>query len=302
VLRRIAPPLAIAAALIALAVPAAAPAASARGGDRDAIVVIVGDVAVARGEVVDGVYIASGDARIAGRVDGDVVVFSGDVTVSGTIDGSLVVTDGVTRLLPGAEVADDVVYGDERPAIAPGARVRGDLENESWPDLGSLGVFIGFFAFWLAIGVSAALLGALLLLISPRAADAIYTQMRERIGPTIAIGIAIGIVLPVAAVLAAITLLGIPLAVGIVLALLPLAAIAYVASAWALGRLIVKPPRKRIFAFLAGLAILRALALVPVLGFLVGLVTIVFGFGLIGAAIGAAREPRTPAVARTPGS
>jgi hypothetical protein len=287
---------------LALVAPAAAEATGAESHDDDAVVVIVGDVTVPRGEVVEGVYIASGDARIAGRVDGDVVVFSGDVTLAGTIDGNLVVTDGVARLLPGARVTGDVHYGDEHPVVAPSARIGGEIEGEGWGDFADLGVFIGFFALWLAIGVSAALLGALLLLIAPRAADAIYAQARGRIGPVIAIGIAIGIVVPVAAVVAAITLLGIPLAIGIVLFLAPLAAIAYVASAWTLGRAIVKPPRKRIFAFLAGLAILRLLALVPVLGFLVGLAAVVFGLGLIGAAIGAAREPAGPAPAQSPGS
>ena len=70
---------------MALAAPAAASAASTGGHEpRTAIVVISGDVTVARGETVDGVFVASGDARIAGEVDGDVVVLSGDVLVSGT--------------------------------------------------------------------------------------------------------------------------------------------------------------------------------------------------------------------------
>ena len=287
--------------LLARAAPASAPAASAADND-DAIVVISGDVAVARGETVDGVYVASGDARIAGRVDGDVVVFSGDVTLLGTIDGDLFVADGVARLLPGAQVTGDVNYGDDRPRVAATARVGGEVSEQGWPDLGGLTILVGGFVIWLAVSVSAALLGILLLLIAPRAADAIYARARERIGPLIAIGIAIGIVLPLAAFLAAITLLGLPLAIGIGLALLPLAAVAYVASAWALGRAIVKPPRNRILSFLAGLAILRLIALVPVLGWLVGLAAVVFGLGLIGAAIGAAREPAGPLPARTPGS
>ena len=70
-------------------------------------------------------------------------------------------------------------------------------------------------------------------------------------------------------------------------------------AAWALGRVIVKPPRERILSFLAGLAILRALALVPILGLLVWLAAVIVGLGLIGAAIGAAREP---AAAQSPGS
>jgi hypothetical protein len=300
VLRRVLS-VAIPALLIALAAPASAPAASAPN-EQDAVVVISGDVGVARGEVVNGVYIASGDARIAGRVDGNVVVFSGDVTLSGTVDGDLFVASGLARLLPGSRVTGDVSYGDEHPAVSLDARVLGDVTEQSWPDLGGASIIVGGFLVWLAIGVSAALLGILLLLIAPRAADAIHVQMRDRIGPTIAIGIAIGIVLPLAAVLAGVTLLGLPLAIGIFLALLPIGAVAYVASAWVLGRTIVKPPRHRMLSFLAGLAVLRLLALVPVLGLLVGLAAVVFGLGLIGAAIGAAREPAGPEPAQSPGS
>jgi hypothetical protein len=300
VLRRFVP-LAMAMALLALAAPAVAPAASA-GDDDDAIVVIAGDVGVARGNVVGGIYVASGDVRVAGRVDGDVVVLSGDVTVAGTIDGELVVADGLIRLLPRAVVTGDVSYGDDRPAIAPAARVGGEVSEADWPDLGGLAGILAGFVFWLAVTVSTAVLGALLLLISPRAADAIHAQTRERIGPVIAIGIAIGIVLPITAFIAAITIIGLPLAIGIGLALLPLGAVAYVASAWVLGRVILKAPRERILAFLAGLAILRLLALVPVLGFLVGLAATVFGLGLIGAAIGAARESGEPEPAQSPGS
>ncbi len=289
-------------ALIALLL--AAPAGAARdhrgaiGGvahqDRsdpdNAIVVISGDVTVARGHVVKGVYVASGDVRIAGQVDGDVFLASGDAVISGRIDGDLVTFGGQARLLPTARVTGDVNYGDERPIVAAAAVVNGDVQKESWNDGLGLLPFIGAFVLWFAIGISSVVLGCILLLIAPRAADVIAAQTRERTGVTIAIGLAIFISLPIAAVISAITVLGLPLAFGILLALMPLAAIAYVAAAWALGRAIVKPPRERILSFLAGLAILRALALIPFLGGLVGFAAVVFGFGLIGAAIGAARS------------
>lgn len=278
---------------------AVAGAVAQSGGDADeATVVINGDVTVERGETVEGVFIANGDARIAGRVDGDVVLAAGDALVSGQIDGNLVTIAGRARLLPTARLDGDLIYGDERPQVAPAA-VAGSVEKEDWADSIGLFPFIGAFVFWLAMSISAALLGILLLLVAPRAADALFAQGHERIGPTIAIGIAIFIVLPLAAFLAAITLVGLPLAIGIGLALLPLAAVAYVTSAWALGRAIVKPPRQRILAFLAGLAILRVLALVPILGVLAWLAAVVVGLGLIGGAIGAARAP---AGARTQGS
>ncbi len=287
------------------AVTPAASAAGAQSDSGDAVVVVRGDVDVPRGEVVDGVYVVSGDVRIAGHSTGDVVVLAGDALIGGRIEGDLLIASGQARLLPRAYVSGDLRYGDERPIVAPGAIVRGDVSKESWGDWSGFLPVIGI-VFWLAIGLSAAILGALLLLIAPRAADVLEERSRERIGPVIAIGIAIAICLPIAAVIAAITLVGLPLAFGILLALLPLAAVAYVCSAWVLGRRIVKPPRSRILAFLAGLGILRAIALIPILGGIVGLAATVFGLGLIGAAIGAAREPRqaqpSPPPARSPGS
>ncbi|HET9198757.1 MAG TPA: hypothetical protein VFN92_10950 [Solirubrobacterales bacterium] len=282
-------PLATLLLLALLALPAGAPA-QISSQEKDAIVVISGDVSVPHGESVDGVVVVSGDVRLAGHVDGDVVLVSGDALVSGRIDGSLVTIGGQARLLPSAFVGGNVHYGDERPVVAGSAIVRGDVSREDGLDALDLLPFISLFLLWLAIGVSMAVLGSLLLLISPRAADAVEARSRERIGPLIAIGIAIAIALPVAGAIAAVTVVGLPLGFVILLALAPLWAVAYCVSAWVLGRRLVKAPRNRILAFLAGLAILRALALVPVLGLLVGIAAGVFGLGLIGAAIGAARE------------
>lgn len=289
-IRRVSP-LAVLVALAALLLPAAA-AAETRAEDGDAIVVVSGDVTVPRGESVDGVFIVSGDLRLSGHVDGDVVLVSGDALVSGRIDGSLVTIGGQARLLPQAFVSGNVHYGDERPEVAGAAIVRGDVSREDGLDSVDFLPFISVFLFWVAVGVSMAILGVVLLLIAPRAADALQERSRERAGPVIAIGVAVAISLPVAGAIAAVTLVGLPLGFLILLALLPLGAIAYCVAAWALGRRIVGPPHGRILAFLAGLAILRALALVPIVGFLVGLAAAIFGLGLIGAAIGGAREPK----------
>lgn len=299
-LRRLSFLAALLAALVLAAPAAGAAGVGADGGDP--VVVIVGDVSVPPGETVDGVVLASGDARIAGDVDGSVVVFSGDLLLSGRVDGDVFVADGTARLLPSAEVTGDVEYGDERPEIALDARVHGDVAEQDFPDLGGAVPWIAGFAFWLAITLSTWVLGALLLLVAPRAADALDARSRERVGPLIAIGIAVFLVVPILAFLAAITLLGLPLAVAIGLAMLPLWAVAYVVSAYVLGRRVLGPPRHRMLAFLAGLGILRLIAFVPVLGWLVGLAAVIFGLGLIGTAIGAAREGAEQEPAGSPGS
>lgn len=283
----------------------ALPATAAAWNNDEPAVVIYGDVRVEEDEGVDGIYVARGDVRLDGGSTDDVVVFSGNATIGGRIEGDLVTFDGQPYLLPGAYVSGDVRYaGDQRPLISRNATVGGDVVKEDWDDSLEVLPFVGAVALWLGIGVSLAILGVLLLLIAPRAADAISARSRDRVGVVIAIGIAVAICLPLAAGLAALTLVGLPLAFVILLALLPLAALAYVAAAYALGRRIVQPPRSRLGAFLAGFAILWALTLIPVLGFLVGLAAVVFGLGLIGAAIGAAREhpAEAPAPARSPGS
>ena len=132
------------------------------------------------------------------------------------------------------------------PRISPGARVGGDVQKETWTDLPGLYSIVGALVLWLAVGISSAILGILLLLLSPRAADAIFEQAQDRFWTAVGIGVAIVVAVPIAIFVAAITLVGLPLSIALGLATLPFAAIAYVTAAWALGRVIVKPPRGRI--------------------------------------------------------
>jgi hypothetical protein len=136
-------------------------------------------------------------------------------------------------------------------------------------------------AVWLAGTISTLLFGLLLLWLAPRAADAVFEVARGAVGPAIGWGIGLFIGLPVIGVIALITLVGIPFGAGLLLALFPLYALGYVTSGWLLGRRLVKPPRGRPLAFLAGWAILRVAAIVPVLGELVWLAATVYGLGVL---------------------
>lgn len=277
--------------VLAVAAAAAAPADAARaGGSDNAVVVITGDVEVARGESVDAVVVIDGDVRIAGHVDGSVVVVNGTTTISGTVDGDLVTIAGPARLLPGALVDGDLQYGDEKPVVAPGATVTGDIDHEGWTDAAGVFAVVGALALWLAVTVSTLILGLLLLVAAPQAADAALRQARSQIWVAVAVGLAAFIALPVVGVIAAVTLVGLPLGIALLMALVPLWAVGYVTGAWLLGRRLVGPPRHRFVAFFAGWGILRGLALIPILGFLVGLAATVVGVGALGLAAGAARR------------
>ncbi|HMJ02831.1 MAG TPA: hypothetical protein VK506_07810, partial [Conexibacter sp.] len=67
-----------------------------------------------------------------------------------------------------------------------------------------------------------------------------------------------------------------------------------VASAWIVGRRIVSERRSPWLALLAGWGVLRLLALIPVVGFLVGLVATVIGLGSLVVALWRLRGPAAP--------
>jgi cytoskeletal protein CcmA (bactofilin family) len=255
---------------------AAAPA-QAKDDDR---VVIHGPVEIGPGQTAGDVIVAHGDVTVAarGRVTGDLIVASGDVRVAGSVEGDLVSLADRAVLGPRARVGGDLFYGDDKPVIPPGATVEGDVERVHIDE--GLGFAAGL-AIWLGITISALLLGLMLLWLFPRAAAAVYETARERLGAAFGFGLLAFIVLPIVAVLLLVTVVGLPLGLLLLLALAPIYALAYTVAAYALGQRILGPERGRFVAFLAGLAILRVLAIVPVLGGIVWFAATVFGLGLL---------------------
>lgn len=112
---------------------------------------------------------------------------------------------------------------------------------------------------------------------------------RTRVGPAIGWGLLAFFGLPILAIIALLTVVGIPLGLGLLAALGLIYALGYSASAWILGRSILRAPAAWIVAFLVGWGILRVVALVSILGELVWFVAVVFGLGALAVAIWRAR-------------
>ena len=283
----------VATALLLLAGPAAAPALAAP--DR---IVITGGAAVAAGETVHDVVVIDGPVRVAGRVTGGVVALSGTVTISGSVDGRVTAVSSRARLLPGARVGGDLVYGDEPPEIAPAARVEGEVSDEGWSDFwAGPGPWIARFLFWLTVSLSTLVLGLAWLALGPRAAPAVWTIASARTGAAAALAAGLFIGLPALAVIALATGVGFPLGIGLILALLPLAAVGYVATCWLVGRRVRGEGAGRVPAFLVGWAIMRVIALVPFLGGLAWVAGSAFGLAALTLAAWYAGDPRRSAPA-----
>ena len=244
-----------------------------------------------RGQTVGDVVVVDGSVRINGRVTGDVVAISAPVRINGPVEGDVVSIAERVVIGAGGRVNGDLSYVDEKPLITVPGAVGGKTEKLKFDDIFTpWSAIAAWIALWLAVSVSSLLLGLALLWLAPRSLEAALEVARTSTGPAIGIGLAVFFGLPAVAVLLMITLLGIPLGIAVLLSLLPIYAIGYTASAYALGRAIVKPPTGRFLAFLAGWGILRVIALIPVLGGLAWFAATVFGLGALTIALWRSRR------------
>jgi hypothetical protein len=272
-----------------LAVPTAAVAQTEPGTvePRDQIV-LSGDVQVRRGQEVGEVVVLHGTATVAGVVRGDVVVLDGRIDVTGQVSGAVVSVGGSVALGPSSHVLGDVLAHD-RVTAAPGARVEGDVREGVTFTFRAPIEALGPFAPWLAVWCSVLAFGLLLLLVGPRAADAVSSAAHGSPWASLGWGFAAFVALPLAGVIGVFSLVWLPLGLGLLLSLFLLYSVGLAWSAFVLGRVLWHEPRSRMLAFIIGWAILAALAAIPFVGGIVWVAGAVFGLGSCTMAIWRAR-------------
>jgi hypothetical protein len=252
-------------------------------------IVLSGDVQVRRGQEVGEVVVLHGTATVAGVVRGDVVVLDGRIDITGQVSGAVVSVSGSVALGPSSRVLGDVLAHGPVSA-APGARVDGEVREGVTFTFRAPIEALGAFAPWLAVWCSVLALGLLLLLVGPRAADAVSSAAHGSPWASVGWGLAAFVVLPVAGVIGVFTLVWLPLGLGLLLSLFLLYSVGLAWSAFALGRVLWHEPRSRMLAFLIGWAILAAVAAIPFVGGVVWVAGAVFGLGSSTVAIWRARR------------
>lgn len=261
--------------LVCWLLPAAGAAAAAGDGDDGDRIVLVGSVLVDRDETAKTIVVVDGDVTIRGEVSGDVVVFDGDITIRGSVAGDVVALSGLATLGRRGRVAGDLVYGDDTPVQAPGSQVAGEVKKIDFADIS----VIAAIGIWVGVTISLLLLGLVLLLLAPRAGEALVRTSRAKPLPSALVGLLAFFLLPAIAIAACITVIGLPLGIVLLLLVLPLYVFGYLTAALVLGSLVLK--KGRVLAFVAGLVILQLLTLIPIAGGLVGFLAVFFGLGVL---------------------
>lgn len=268
--------------------------------DDSVLVRVNGSAQVTTNEVIDVVVVVDGDADIAGTIGDVLVIVNGTATVTGTINGDVVVVNGTLRLEDSARVNGDVHLADSQLQRTPGAVVTGDIEDDwyvSWSDWWSWwDTLIFTVLFWLSTTLALIVLGLIFAAIGGRQLAAASHLISNQTGASIVGALLLFIVLPIIAVIAFFTIIGIPIGLMLTFFVLPVIwVLGYVVAGTRLGMAIIERQKTNPHPYLAavlGIFILQLITLIPVLGGLVAFLAGLIGSGAL--AVLAWRAWRTP--------
>ncbi len=228
-----------------------------------------------------------------GIVSGNVNAYGASATLRGSIKGdALFVLDdeGALRLSPTASVGRDLEYHSNIEAtIDQGANVSGVVRMVK--QTGKQGVFDEFTGSLVSLWRLAKLFGLLvvglvLLSILPKTSTKIVGTMRSKPWISFAVGLVGLVVVPIAAVILMVTIIGIAAAL-IALALYLIAlyvAEVYVSlflGTWILGLIRKNKPSPALWAFILGAVIFSALTMIPWLGWFLKFIGVLFALGAL---------------------
>lgn len=249
----------------------------------DFLLRINGPIAVNANEEVGTVVVISDNAVISGIVTNDLIVIDGNATVTGTVEGSVTIFSGTLNLAGNSRVAGDVNLFDSTVNRAQGATVEGSISKSSY-DWSGWELFAFSVYLWISMTIVLIVAGLIFAAVGGRQLMASGDLMTRKVGPSILAAVIVGIGIPILAVVAMLTVLGIPLGLGLLLFLIPaLWFFGYLVAGTKLGAIILRQQSSDhpYLATVLGLILLQAISLVPFLGGFVAFLAGIFGTGAL---------------------
>ena len=253
---------------------------------------ILGDVRVEKGEVYsDDLVCIGGKATVEGTVEGDVVVIGGELDFSGEA-GSVVVIAGKTTMAAGSVVHKDLIHMMGEFHKDPGVTVHGqsiDVGSHLPPHIQRL-LSRGLLGFIVVLRVVSLIITLAVLLLIVLLAPERVARMSEVLEPrwpaSLGFGVLGYVIFIVLAIILAITLIGIPLAVLLGLAVWVLGLMGIAAIMMSLGKRVglgtglIGPDPSVLACVFVGFLVVALVRFIPVVGELAWLVLSVMGLGL----------------------
>ena len=277
----------------------------AAGGNVRLDAIVDGGARVAGGEVSIGpaTVIEGGTSLTGGKIDFDgeahdyLHAAGGRVRIGGVVQGDVEVQADELRIAPGARIDGKLVHrGPRPPEVAADARIAGGIEHletrqrRVWEraedEVRSIAGWIARIALLAGVFLAGALYFGLFPRFAARAAEAI----RSAPLPSLGLGLALLLCVPVVGVMLLLTIVGIPLALLLAPLYLLLLLLGWINAGAFLGQRAFaalgrdgpqEPPAVRLLALLAGLVLLWLLRQLPYVGGLVGFLALLAGMGAL---------------------
>jgi cytoskeletal protein CcmA (bactofilin family) len=242
---------------------------------------------------------ASESSTLDGRVGRDLIVFAETTAVNGSVGGNARLAGETVSIGPNADIAGELtIHSGGEPDISADASLSAGPNIERTEDDSSGSSFFGRIVWRFLAWAASFIYGLVVLFLAPRMVPRVVENL-SRYGVSIGLGAVALVAIPIAIVVVCLTLVGIP--VGLIAAagyaLCVYSAQVFVGS-WIgqamLGKSTTKSEAIRRLAL--GLAILHIAVLVPVMGGIVRLAVVLWGFGaFILALLGSPRSEIVPA-------
>jgi hypothetical protein len=282
------------------------------GGNVDIDQPVEGNLYIAGGNVsvnapvTGNARIAGGDVNVKANIGGKLAVAGGNVNIDAPVAGNVSVSGGTLELGPNARIAGKLDFRGGHLEQDPAAQVTGGVTRthharhhiDSGPFKGSW-VVRGLWTLGLML-LAAIIAGAL-----PGPAKRMQEELRMRPWLAALFGIMALIIIPIAAVIVMITVIGIPVGLLAILGYVALLLVGYVATAVLVSGLVLDRYKSdaatrtawRVGAAVLAMLVISTLAHVPFVGGFLALVALVMGVGAIVAAIVHRNETTASAVA-----
>lgn len=267
---------------------------------------VADDVHAAGAEVTVTEAAITGDLFAAGQkvqiatgttVGGDAYLAGETITVAGEIDGDVRIAGAAITIEAGATIHGNLTtYGNTQPTIAEGARIEGTTQHiqQEFEKRGG-----GLMA-WITSVISLWLLALVLNYLAPRFTQQVLATAKAQAGKSALFGLGWYVLLIPAAVILAISLVGIPLVIGLIAVTVLLTLMATALAALAIGTYVQQKlnssggerTNKFWIQALLGAVIYQAVQALPLIG---GLATLILVLVMMGAILLTFRANRTRA-------
>jgi cytoskeletal protein CcmA (bactofilin family) len=245
-----------------------------------------GNVEIASSAIVRGSVVAAGGSiDLAAPVGGAAKIAAGTLIIGNRIAGDVEAAVGTLRIASKAEIGGNVTYwSGQEAAVSEGARINGKIVRNSPPERPRI-FPAAFFAWLIFVAINlirTLILGLLSARFLPRYHQIVITTLRDKPWASLGIGFIAAVVVPVVCALLFATVLAIPLAQILLFAFFIMLYWSRIYAIARIGESILarlRPASSRAWAFVLGLFVYYLLAIIPVIGWLVVPVVMLFGLG-----------------------